>query len=136
MAQKDNKGIVERYLKAWEQGNTETLSQLLAINAVTHISATTTRTSQDFEPQACADWVAAFPDTKLVVDQLIAEKDTVAAYWTITATHQNSFMGMAATGKRVHFGGLEINRIAEGKIIEIWRLSDTLTLMQQLGTTE
>jgi hypothetical protein len=28
--------------------------------------------------------------------------------------------------------GMEINRITKGKIAEIWRLSDTMSLMQQL----
>jgi steroid delta-isomerase-like uncharacterized protein len=128
-----NKATVHQFLDAWQRGDTDTLKRLLADDAITHISATNQLQSQEFEPQSCASWVAAFPDTVLTVERLVAEGDEVAAYWTIRATHQAPFMDMEATGKQVQFGGLEINRIQDGKIVEIWRLSDTMTLMQQLG---
>ena len=53
--------------------------------------------------------------------------------YTMTATHQNEFMGVPATGKQIAVTGAAIYRLANGKIVEIWNFLDTLALMQQLG---
>jgi predicted ester cyclase len=40
---------------------------------------------------------------------------------------------MAATGTRVEFSGVNIFRMADGRIAEIWNHRDDLALYQQLG---
>jgi predicted ester cyclase len=42
-------------------------------------------------------------------------------------------MGIAPTGKSITITGIEINRIAAGKIVEGWSNFDLLGLLQQLG---
>jgi predicted ester cyclase len=42
-------------------------------------------------------------------------------------------MGISPTNKRVEWRGINIYRIADGKIIEEWFQEDMLGLMQQLG---
>jgi len=48
-------------------------------------------------------------------------------------THQGAFRGIAPTGKRITISGIEIDRIAGGKFVETWLISDALGMMQQLG---
>jgi predicted ester cyclase len=45
-------------------------------------------------------------------------------------------MGMPATGKQVHVGGITIDKIQDGKVVESWNQWDNLGLMQQLGVGE
>jgi predicted ester cyclase len=42
-------------------------------------------------------------------------------------------MGIAPTGKQVRMSGIDIFRIAEAKIVEMWNQEDVLGMMQQLG---
>jgi predicted ester cyclase len=42
-------------------------------------------------------------------------------------------MGLAPTGRRVSVSGIEMNRIADGRIVESWAISDALGLRDQLG---
>ena len=42
-------------------------------------------------------------------------------------------MGIPATGKRVTFSGITINRVSGGKVVEDRTNFDQLGLMQQLG---
>lgn len=42
-------------------------------------------------------------------------------------------MGYAPTGKAVSFGGIDIFRIANGKIAEGWTHYDRLVILQQIG---
>jgi predicted ester cyclase len=67
------------------------------------------------------------------LEDIVAEGDKVACIWTATATHKGEFMDMPATDKRVTMKGIHIDRIADGKIVQTWGLSDALGLMQQLG---
>jgi predicted ester cyclase len=42
-------------------------------------------------------------------------------------------MGIPPNGKQVTMGGIMIHRIAGGKIVEHWAVSDRLTFLQQMG---
>ncbi len=128
-----NKAVIRTYLQAWERGDVDTIKSLIHPEAVTHVSATRDEKSLPFEPQSCAMWHAAFTATRIRIDKLVAQEDSVAVYWVMAAVHSGPFMGRPATKRKVTISGLEINRLTDRTIVEIWRLSDSLTLMQQLG---
>ena len=75
----------------------------------------------------------AFPDWHSDVRHLIAEGDLVSEHFTARGTHQGSVMGEAPTGGEVRLHGMQIFRIADGKIVERWGVLDQLGLLQQLG---
>jgi predicted ester cyclase len=57
----------------------------------------------------------------------------VASRWTARGTHRGELMGIAPTGKQVTVTGINIERIANGKLVEGWSNYDTLGMLQQLG---
>ncbi len=75
----------------------------------------------------------AFPDIQIELHDMIVEGDKVAIRFTETGTHKGAFMGIPATDKKVTVRGVEIDRIVDGKVVEIWSGLDVLGLMQQLG---
>ena len=75
----------------------------------------------------------AFPDIDVRIDELVSEGDRVAVATTISGTHQGELMGIAPTGRRVSVTGIDIVRIAGGKIVEHRGLTDTVGLVRQLG---
>jgi predicted ester cyclase len=75
----------------------------------------------------------AFPDLEVTTEDLIAEDDRVVERLTLRGTHQGTFMGASPTGTRVTWGFINIYRIADGKVIELWSEGDHLGLMQQIG---
>lgn len=77
---------------------------------------------------------AAFPDfcaktQHLVVDEIRA---TVAIMWTANGHHRFPFMGRPASLARIDFKGIEIIRIAHGKIVERWGEWDGLHICAQM----
>jgi len=70
---------------------------------------------------------------QVTIDEMIAESDRVMVRWTSRGTHQGEYYGLPPTYKTVTFAGINIFRIAEGKIVEIWDISDRLWMWQQLG---
>jgi steroid delta-isomerase-like uncharacterized protein len=77
--------------------------------------------------------LAAFPDSRFPVDDVIAEGDKVAVRHRLQGTHQAELQGIPATGKKVEVGGIVIFRIENGKIAEAWLNADLMGMMQQLG---
>ncbi len=75
----------------------------------------------------------AFPDFQLVIEDQIAEWDKVVTRVKFQGTHQGEFRGAAPTGKQVRWSGIAIDRIVDGKVVEMWHVADTLSLLQQIG---
>ena len=76
---------------------------------------------------------AAFPDIHWVMQETVAEGDTVVTRFTWTGTHQGAFLGVPATGRSVSVKGVVIDRLAGGKMSKSRILMDSLGMMQQLG---
>ena len=80
----------------------------------------------------CLLYLAAFPDFRVTVENIIAEADKVAVRWTVNGTHLGSLMGIPPTGRAVTFTGMTIHRLADSKIVENWWAYDALGMMQQI----
>jgi len=75
----------------------------------------------------------ALPDMKVEVNQILAERDLVAVYWTVSGTNTQAGMGFPATGKKIKVNGMTIFRFKAGKICEEWGVWDMLSAMRQAG---
>lgn len=76
--------------------------------------------------------IAAFPDVKLTVDEVIRDKNRLAARVTLEGTHQGEFAGIKPTGKKVKAANFAVYRLENGKIAEVWSLTDVAALTRQL----
>ena len=78
--------------------------------------------------------LAAFPDIRMDVEDLIASEDKAVARVKVTATHQGEFMGVPPTDAHVEIELIDIMRFDDaGLVCEHWGVTDMLSLMQQLG---
>lgn len=80
-------------------------------------------------------FLTAFPDVRVMVNQVVAGGDLVTVRWTATATHTGPWQGFPATNHSVTWSGINILQIACGKIVESWNSSDHLGLLLQTGLT-
>jgi steroid delta-isomerase-like uncharacterized protein len=76
---------------------------------------------------------SAFPDLRIVIEDIVAEGDRVAWRLTATGTHQAAFRGVPATGTRVAFTAQYFFRLDDGRIVERWTNFDRLGVLIQLG---
>jgi steroid delta-isomerase-like uncharacterized protein len=75
----------------------------------------------------------ALPDMTVKVNQILAEQDLVAVYWTSSGTNTQAGMGFPATGKKIKIDGMTLFRFKAGKICEEWSVWDMLSVMRQAG---
>jgi predicted ester cyclase len=75
---------------------------------------------------------AAFPDTRYVIDDLIAEGDRVVVRWRLLGTHQGEFYGVPPTAGSISLEGIAIYRVTKGMLMERWVVYDLHGLIQQV----
>jgi steroid delta-isomerase-like uncharacterized protein len=136
MSTEHNKSCVRRfYEEVWNKGNLEVAEELAAPECVRHDPSGPMRSGPAGFQQTAAMLRTAFPDLQLSIDVMVAEADMVVARWTIRGTQQGPLGPIPSTDKRVEFAGVNIFRLANGKIVEIWNHRDDLLLYQQLGVS-
>ncbi len=131
-----NKRLVERfYEEVWAGGNLDFAEQVFADDYLRHdLRPSQAAPGPPGQAQIAQAFRTAFPDLEWRVDLLIAEGELVAARWTASGTHAGPWAGMAPTGRRAEFSGVNIFRFGlAGKVIEIWNHRDDLGLQEQLG---
>jgi predicted ester cyclase len=73
------------------------------------------------------------PDMTFTVDDTIAAGERVALRWTMTGTRRGPTFGSEPTGREVELTAIEIDRFADGRLVETWTRSDQFGLIEQLG---
>jgi steroid delta-isomerase-like uncharacterized protein len=135
MSTEENKALARRVIEQmFNEGNLDVADELLALDYVDHDPSL----PEDVHgPEGFKQYVgmyrAAFPDLHVQIEDQLAEGDRVATRWTGTGTHDGELAGIVPTGKRVTVPGMEIVRIANGRLVEGWEGYDSGTLMRQLG---
>jgi predicted ester cyclase len=113
-------------------GNFEVATQLLDPVVVSHSPLPGQQPGATEFVAALTAMRKAFPDLHAVATHVVAEGDLVAARFQVTATHAGDFVGIPATGRKIHYEEFVMVRFAGGRIIEHWAIADGLALMQQL----
>ena len=133
----ENKQLVRRWFEeVWNNGRADAIEEMFAENGIAHglgdDPSNPIRGPRDFRPFHTI-FREAFPNMNIIVEDMIAEGDKVAARCSVRAKHEGEFLGRAATQSPVDFSGMTIVRIAGGKIVEAWNNFDFMVLHKQVG---
>jgi len=123
-------------LELWGEGKLEVAGELYAPDYIDHVSrgpeSAQVRGPEGIK-QAVMLFRSAFPDLRYAVEEEMAERDLVWTRFSARGTFKGPFLGAAPTGKTASYTGMDLNRIAGGKIVESWVNYDALALLQQVG---
>ena len=133
MSSEANKALVRRFVEAFNAGDLDGVAAVFAPNAVVHNSGAPDPLNLEGFRQLAAVFLAAFPGGQHSIDDMIAEGDKVVTRITYRGAHTGDLMGIPPTGKHVAVSAMTIDQIANGKIVETWRLFDQMGMMQQIG---
>jgi steroid delta-isomerase-like uncharacterized protein len=133
MSTESNKAVVQRFREALDAGDLDGAFAVFAPNAVVHMGSAPEPLSMEGFKQMGQLLLSAFTGSTSTVEGMIAEGDKVVSRLTFRGTHTGDLMGIPATGKSVAMSEIIIDRLADGKIVESWRLFDQMAMMQQLG---
>jgi steroid delta-isomerase-like uncharacterized protein len=133
MSTESNKAVVQRFREALDAGDLDGAFAVFAPNAVVHMGSAPEPLSMEGFKQMGQLLLGAFTGSTSTVEGMIAEGDKVVSRLIFRGTHTGDLMGIPPTGKSVAMSEIIIDRLADGKIVESWRLFDQMAMMQQLG---
>jgi len=130
-----NKEIVRLNAQAINDRDLALLARTTSETLVRHSQATpglTITSLDEFVAFLKSDW-AAFPDSRITIQQLVAEGDRVAVFATYEGTQKGQMGPFPPSGKRMSLEVSGVFRIEDGKIAEIWVTWDNMSALTQLG---
>lgn len=131
-----NRDLARRVFdEAFNQGRLCIIEELCAPDIVLH-SPTLTELGRGRGPiKAFVGGLrAGFPDLQIEIDDIITEGDKVVIRWhTTRQTHTGPYQGLPPTGRQVRMTGIDIFRIADGQIVEVWVEIDAVGGLRQMG---
>lgn len=136
MPLEENQEIIRRlYEEVWSKGNLATADELVDINYVNHSYVPLPEPGLEGFKQSIIKFRTSFPDVYIVIEDMICEGDKVVTRATAHGTHRGTYIGIPPTGKQATWTGINIWRIANGKIVERWGQPDHLSILHQLGAS-
>ncbi len=133
MSLEENKALARRYLDAIDRQDLAALDQVLSPDYRYHLPGSPEPLDRERHRQFLTTFYAACPDLSHTVEDMIAEGDRVATRATDRGTQRGELMGIPPTGKQFTITGINIVRVAGGRIVEEWVVFDQLGMLQQLG---
>jgi steroid delta-isomerase-like uncharacterized protein len=129
-----NKSVVSRYYAdVLNGGEVDLLDELAAEDYVEHDPLPGQGNGRaDFKNRVTA-LRTAFAPISFTVEDVIAEGDRVVVRWRSSGRHTAEFMGIPATDRPYTINGIDIHRLADGRLAEHWHVVDQLSQLQQLG---
>ena len=134
MSTEENKALVRRfYEEVFNRKNLASIDEFVDSQIVEHDLPPGLPVGSEGTRLFIGMYLAAFPDLHLAVEDIMAEGNEVTARFTIRGTHRGELMGIHPTSKQVTVTGIQVMRIADGRIAENWVSFDALGMLQQLG---
>lgn len=119
MSAEDNKKLVCQVIEEFNKGNYHAFREAMDPDCKITFWTGETMNRQELDG-FMGELVRAFPDSKLVVDDIIAEDHKVVTRFTERGTMKEGFEGMEPTGKYYSLPSIEIYHIHNGKIVRMW----------------
>ena len=117
----DLRRIAEDYVRLWDVSAPDGLAEdLFHPKVVDHNLQPGQEPGLAGVEQIIGLYHAVFPDLTLSCDDIVPSGDKVAVRWTATGTHEGDQLGVPATHRKVTLSGIDIVRIANGRIVERW----------------
>ncbi len=132
----ENKDLVRRFTKAFNDRDFDAATALLADDVVNHAAIA--------EAQGAKGWrrimdmlLTAVPDQRMTCEDLVAEGDRVVARVTVEGTQTGpmimKLLSVPASNRSFKTEHIHVFRIANGKIVEHWAGRDDFGMLRQLG---
>jgi steroid delta-isomerase-like uncharacterized protein len=133
----DNATVLDRINEeAFNRGDVSVVDELVADDFVDHDPMPGMPPNREGLKAMIRDLHQAFPDFHTEVEDQIVAGDKVVERWSCTGTQEGEFMGIPPTNRHVEIHGIDISRLADGRLVEHWTQIDMISMLQQLGVMQ
>jgi predicted ester cyclase len=125
--------VVYRWLAAGDAGEFDAFDELLHADAVVHAPLGLSTTSVDDEKTVWKDALAAMPDLRHDVQEVLVEGDVEMARVVVTGTMAARFAGVGGSGRSFRIDQAVVTHLRDGKVVEAWEIADIAALRAQVS---
>lgn len=132
----DPRDVSTRFIEtAWNEGRLDEAATLLAADLVDHDPLEFPGRPPGAEGllAVVASVRAGLSDLHRSIEAQVSDGDLVATRFVDVGTHNGPLLGIPPTGRHIVVRGMNLERVRDGRIIEIWHIEDLAGLMAQLG---
>lgn len=104
--------------EVWNQRRPEMIAEFMAPDCVAHLEGREVTGPQEFLG-IYQGMLEALPDMRVIVEEVVADRENGVVRWTCQATHQGGDL-IPGGGRPVMFSGITWFKFREGKIVEGW----------------
>jgi len=124
--------LVEQLFAAGDAGNLDRFSALLQEDVVVHAPFGLSTVGMDAERESWRRAKAAIPDLRHECHVVVSSGSYEAARCVVTGTLKGEYGGLRANAAPFHVDQGVFARIQDGRIVELWEIVDTGSLLAQL----
>jgi predicted ester cyclase len=128
--------IIFRWLAAGDAGDLDAFDVLLAADAVIHAPRGLSTTSREAEKAVWREAIAAMPDLRHDVQEVLVGRDVEMARVVVTGTLAAAFGGLEGSGRSFRMNQAVIAHLRDGRIEEAWEIADVGDLERQVTEAE
>ena len=131
----ENKALVEGFVCVGNSREYDRLSEFVSKDFIRHCQATpglVVTNLEQFRAFLESD-VQVCPDSKVEIQQMVAEGDRVAIWATYSGTQEGAMGLFPPSGKKLNLDFGAIFRVEGGKLAELWVTWDNMAALSQLG---
>lgn len=125
--------MVFQWLAAGDAGDFDAFDDLLHRDAVIHAPVGLSTTSVEAEKCVWKDALAAMPDLRHEVQEVVVDGNIEMARVVVTGTMAAGFAGVEGTGRSFRIDQAVITHLRDGKVAEAWEIADIAALREQVG---
>lgn len=130
----DLKEIVRQfYEKIVTQNELEHVADYVSPDCVVRIGNDTFPIGAEGMQAHIAATKATYPNYTLQILRQFLDGDTVISEFIMTGTHKGEYLGIAPTGKPISISGVNIDKVAGGKIVEHGGAANTFEAFWENG---
>ena len=131
---KRNKETIQNFYAAFNARNFTTFYSYFNDSVLVHFSNNKNFTITPNEIRSSIDpQIKAFPDVSDTVSFILAEGEWVSICVRHTGTNSDSLWGLPPSKRVISYNVMEMYRLKNNKIVEIYVVQDHLSMYQQMG---
>lgn len=117
----------------WNDGRLGLVRENYAEDIVDHMPVPGQLGGLDGMEQVVVAFREAMPDLRMMLHGTIVSGDLGCDFWTLTGTNTGPLFGQPPTDAAVRISGIDMIRVREGQIAELWHVEEMLQFDAQLG---
>jgi predicted ester cyclase len=124
MSTENIKAVARRLAEAHGQNDVQAVRELLSPGLVWRMAGVPDAMGRDDYLKGMESGRESFSDLSIVIEDEIAEGDTLAVRWTIRMRHTGTFEDIAPTGRKIEFTSIWFYRVVENRIVQAWSMDE------------